>query len=104
VVCPTDFKKDAFVFNGINRGGLSLLSDELYLSAAYADNYARNSGINGFKQTAVAKKLAGTVVQVSPVLDHSSAGLAGSTAARDMETLFQLVNMYFTTPNFTTAA
>jgi zinc protease len=62
------------------------------------------SGINAFRQTQVTKKLAGKNVTVAPELSETWAGLYGSAAARDMESLFQLVNLYFTSPNFTDAA
>ena len=104
VVCSTSFKEDFFVFNAVSRGGLSLVSDDDYPPASIAAQYAGLSGLNGFRQTQVTKKLAGKNVTVRPELNETYAGLSGSAAARDMETLFQLVNLYFTAPNFTEAA
>jgi zinc protease len=43
-------------------------------------------------------------VRVGPELNETYAGLSGSAAARDMESLFQLVNLYFASPYFTEAA
>jgi zinc protease len=104
IVCPTDFKEDFFLFNAVSRGGLSLVPDDEYPSASNAAEYAGLSGLNGFRQTQVTKKLAGKNVTVGPVLDEAYAGLYGSAAGRDMESLFQLVNLYFTAPHFTEAA
>jgi zinc protease len=104
VVCPTDFKEDFFLFNALSRGGLSLVSDGDYPSASRAAEYAGLSGLNGFRQTQVTKKLAGKNVTLGPELNETYAGLSGSAAARDMESLFQLINLYFTSPNFTEAA
>ncbi|MDR2739709.1 MAG: insulinase family protein [Treponema sp.] len=104
VVCPTDFKEDFFVFNAVSRGGLSLVSDDEYPSASIAAEYAGMSGLNGFRQTQVTKKLAGKNVTAGPELSETYAGLSGSAAVRDMESLFQLVNLYFTAPNFTEPA
>jgi zinc protease len=104
IVCPTDFKKDFFVFNAVSRGGLSLVHDSEYPSASIAAKYAGMSGLNGFRQTQVTKKLAGKNVELGPGLNETYAGLYGSAAARDTESLFQLVNLYFTSPNFTEAA
>jgi zinc protease len=104
IVCPTDFKEDFFVFNALSRGGLSLVSDDEYPSASMSAEYAGMSGLNGFRQTQVAKKLAGENVSIRPELNETYAGLSGSAAARDMESLFQLVNLYFASPNFTEAA
>ncbi|MDR2245772.1 MAG: insulinase family protein, partial [Treponema sp.] len=104
LVCPTDFKEDFFLFNALSRGGLSLVDDDDYPSASLAAEYAGRSGLNGFRQTQVTKKLGGANVTVGPELGETYAGLHGSAAARDMETLFQLVNLYFTSPHFTEAA
>jgi zinc protease len=92
------------VFNALSRGGLSLVSDDDYPSAAMAAEYAGMSGLNGFRQTQVAKKLAGENVNIRRELRETYAGLSGSAAARDMESLFQLVHLYFASPNFTEAA
>ncbi|MDR1596759.1 MAG: insulinase family protein, partial [Treponema sp.] len=104
IVCPTDFRKDFFVFNAVSRGGLSLVHNNEYPSASIAAEYAGMSGLNGFRQTQVTKKLAGKNVEVGPELNETYAGLYGSAATRDMESLFQLVNLYFSSPNFTEAA
>ncbi|MDR0598189.1 MAG: insulinase family protein [Treponema sp.] len=104
VVCPTGFKENSFLFNALSRGGLSLVSDGDYPSASRAAEYAGLSGLNGFRQTQVTKKLAGANVTVGPELNETYAGLSGSAAARDAESLFQLINLYFTSPNFTEAA
>jgi zinc protease len=104
IVCPTDFKEDVVVFNAVSRGGLSLVSDDEYPSASATAEYAGMSGLNGFRQTQITKKLVGKNVTVGPDLDETYAGLSGSAAARDMESLFQLVNLYFTSPYFTDAS
>ncbi|MDR3123819.1 MAG: insulinase family protein [Treponema sp.] len=104
IVCPTDFQEDFFVFNAVSRGGLSLVSDDEYPSVAIAADYAGMSGLNGFRQTQVTKKLAGKNVTVGAELEETYAGLSGSAAARDMESFLQLVNLYFTAPNFTEAS
>ncbi|MDR1073776.1 MAG: insulinase family protein [Treponema sp.] len=104
IVCPTDFKEDVVMFKAVSRGGLSLVSDDEYPSASIAAEYAGMSGLNGFRQTQITKKLVGKNVSVGPELHETYAGLSGSAAARDMENLFQLVNLYFTAPYFTEAA
>jgi zinc protease len=101
IVCPTGFRKDRFVFNAVSRGGLSLIGDADYPSASCAGNYVFFSGLNGFRQTDVTKKLAGKTAEAGLSLDEISAGLRGSGASRDMETLFQLANLYISSPWFT---
>jgi zinc protease len=101
IVCPTDFREDRLVFNAVSRGGLSLFDDAGYPSASCAANYVFFSGLNGFKQTDVTKKLAGKTAEVGLSLNETGAGLWGSAASRDMETLFQLANLYLSSPWFT---
>ncbi|GHV69360.1 zinc protease [Spirochaetia bacterium] len=104
VVCYTDFQKGLFMFNAVSRGGLSLADDDEYLHAAVSEDYAGMSGLNGFRNSDITKKLAGKRVSVKPVLEEFSAGLRGTAASGDIEDFFQLVNMYFAAPNFTSAA
>lgn len=104
IVCPTDFRKDRVLFDAVSRGGLSIIDDADYPSAASAANYVFFSGLNGFRQTDVTKKLAGKTAEAGLSLNETSAGLWGSAAARDLETLFQLANLYISSPHFTGAA
>jgi zinc protease len=104
ILCPTDFKEDTIVFNAVSPGGLSLVNDSDFPSASVANDYVEYAGLNGFTQAQITKKLAGTDVQVGPTLTETAAGFEGSAAARDVEALFQLVNLYFTAPLFTESA
>jgi zinc protease len=104
VVCQTDFKKDYFIFSAFSPGGLSLVSDEQYPSAALAGAYAGQSGLNGFTAAEVAKKLPGVTARVMPDITADAAVLNGSSSSRDTEAFFQLVNLYFTAPYFRDSA
>ncbi|MDR1786306.1 MAG: insulinase family protein, partial [Spirochaetaceae bacterium] len=104
VLCPTDFKANSFLFTALDRGGSSLLGDEDALSAAKAPDYLELSGLNGFPQAEVGKKLAGTQITIYPQITQSYAALTGSAASSDLETYFQLINLYFSAPYFTESA
>jgi len=98
ILKPTDFKNDEVLFNGYRWGGTSLASDKDETSASVAAEIEDESGLGDFTATTLDKTLAGKVVQVSPQLQELSEGFNGSFSPQDMETAFQLLNLYFTSP------
>ena len=95
---PTDFKNDEIVFNAFSPGGHSLVPDELYIAARTAVSVIEEAGLADFSLTELQKKLAGKTVSVSPFISEQYEGFRGSAAPRDLETLFQLIYLYFTAP------
>ena len=95
---PTEFKNDEVLFGAFSNGGSSLVADSDYLAAATACGLLQESGLGSFDKTALEKKLAGTVAQVSPYISELSQGLGGSASPKDLTTLFRLVYLYFTSP------
>ncbi len=104
VLKPTDFKNDEILFSAFSNGGLSLSSDQDYLSARWAAAAASVGGVGNFDAVALEKALAGKIVRVSPTLSELAEGFNGMTSPRDLETLFQLTYLYFTSPREDTAA
>lgn len=95
---PTDFKNDEILFTAYSPGGTSLIDEADYLSGRLAASIVAESGLGAFDQTALRKRLAGIMVQAAPYLGEIREGLSGSTSPKDMETLFQLIHLYFTAP------
>ena len=95
---PTDFKNDEIVFTSYCKGGTSLAPDKCYYSANAAASIINQSGIGEFNETQLEKKLAGKVVSVYPSIGELTEGIQGSCSPEDMETMFQLINLYFTEP------
>ena len=95
---PTDFKNDEIVFNAFSPGGSSLVSDDDFLSAQNAPALVRESGFDGFGKTELDKYLTGKIVNVNPYIDFYYEGLNGGASPKDVETLFQLIYSYFTSP------
>ena len=93
---PTDFKNDEILFNAYSPGGLSLVEDKDFLSASLADRVINESGIGSMNATALEKLLTGKVVDVSPTISQLQEGFRGKSAPEDMETMFQLIYLYFT--------
>lgn len=98
IVKPTDFKNDQILINGYSFGGTSLASDQDFTSADLSAEVIGSSGISGFSQLELDKKLAGKQVKVSPYISDVAQGISGSTTPRDFETAMQLVYLYFTKP------
>ena len=95
---PTDFKNDEIRFDSFSPGGYSLAPDSLYIAALTATSLIEESGLGPFNQIALQKKLAGKMVSVSPEIGNLTEGISGSASPDDVETMFQLIYLYFTEP------
>lgn len=95
---PTDFKNDEIVMTTWSPGGHSLASDENYQSASNASSLVNEGGVADYDLTTLQKALAGKSISVNPFIRELSEGVQGSTTPGDMETFFQLTNLYFTAP------
>jgi zinc protease len=94
----TDFKEEEILFGAFSPGGNSLVPDEQYVAAVTAAGIVDESGLNGFDAIALQKKLTGKVVSVEPWIGELYEGMRGSTRPQDLETLLQLIYLYFTEP------
>jgi zinc protease len=100
---PTDFNADQIAFTSYSPGGASLLPDASYFAASAADLIPTTSGVGKFTVIDLQKFLAGKQVSVFPSIDDLSEGVSGSASQRDVETMLQLVYLYFTEPRLDTA-
>jgi zinc protease len=100
---PTDFNADQISFSAYSPGGASLLSDAAYEAASAADLIPLTSGVGKFNVVDLQKFLAGKQVSVSPTIDDLSEGFYGNASQRDVDTMLQLVYLYFTAPRLDTA-
>ena len=101
---PTDFKQDEVLMSAFSPGGHSLVGDEDYFDAANAATIVARSGAGMFDFTQLQKQLSGKVANVSPYIGELDEGLRGSASPEDLETMFQLVHLYFTQPRADSAA
>jgi zinc protease len=100
---PTDFNADQIAFTAYSPGGASLLPDAAYIAASAADLIPTTSGVGNFTVIDLQKYLAGKQVSVYPSIDDLSQGISGSASQRDVDTMLQLVYLYFTQPRLDTA-
>ena len=98
ILKPTQFKNDQILINGYSFGGTSLASDADFISSDFAASIIGNSGIAGFSQAELDKKLAGKNVSVSPYISDVAEGISANSTPKDFETAMQLIYLYFTQP------
>jgi zinc protease len=95
---PTNFKDNQIVFSARSEGGNSLATDAQYFTAKYASSVVSISGIGQLSATDLRKYLTGKTVSVSPYIGALEEGLNGNATPQDLETMFQLIHLYFTQP------
>ncbi|MFL5639513.1 MAG: M16 family metallopeptidase [Gemmatimonadaceae bacterium] len=100
---PTDFNADQISFTAYSPGGASLLPDDSYIAASAGDLIPATSGVGKFTVIDLQKFLAGKQVSVFPSIDDVSQGISGSASQRDIDTMLQLVYLYFTEPRLDTS-
>lgn len=98
VLKPTDFKNDEILLSGFSPGGLSLVPDASLTSGELAPLVVREGGLGAFDQVTLRKALAGKTASASAGLGEFEETLRGTASPRDVETMFQLAYLAFTSP------
>ncbi len=104
VLKPTDFQNDEINFTAFSPGGHSIYGDEDYRSASLASAIVNQSGVGPFDLIQLQKVLAGKQVQAGPFISELEEGMQGFSTIKDLETMFQLIHLYFTAPREDEAA
>ena len=100
VVKTTDFKDDEILFNAWSLGGSSLYPIEDVVSADLTTDVMTESGIADFDEITLNKMLSDKVFGLSPYISELREGFNGSASVKDVETLLQMLYLYFTEPRF----
>lgn len=95
---PTDFKNDEILMRAFSPGGFSLVDMDELIPATTAANIIREGGVGNFNQIQLGKKLAGKMVRVSTEIYDLREELMGNASPEDLETMMQLIYLYFTAP------
>ncbi|MEI6091445.1 MAG: insulinase family protein [bacterium] len=98
ILKKTDFKDGEILFDAFSPGGLSLASDQDYISATVASNIVTEAGVDEFDQNTLTKLLTGKQIQLWPSIDDLYEGFRGKTVKGDLETFMQLLHLNFLYP------
>jgi zinc protease len=104
VLLPTDYRDDEILFAGRSDGGTSLLPDSLFLHGRAAVAAVQLGGIGALSLDDLQKRLAGRAASVGMNVSDLTQGVSGYASPGDLETMFQLLHLYFTAPRRDTAA
>lgn len=99
ILKQTDFKKDQVILNAQSRGGNSVLGLNDYANWNLFDDAIEASGLGNFSNKELEKALAGKVASMTMGLGTYSTSLSGSSTPTDVETMLQLLYLYFTNIN-----
>ncbi len=94
----TNFKNDDIQFRAHSWGGSGLYSVRDDMSIGMAGGIMEKSGLGSFDKTQLDKSLKGKTVSIYPYITEISENIYGNSSPNDLETLMQMVYLYFTSP------
>lgn len=94
----TDLNKDEVLFSAFSKGGTSLYESKEKNKATLKalPDLLTIGGVGEFSSSELTKALSGKKVSLQPYVGNTEEGISGSTTPKDVETLFQLNYLYFT--------
>ena len=99
ILKQTDLKKDQVILSAEGFGGSSLYGEKDYVNVQMIDDVIEASGLGNFSHTELEKALAGKIASASFALGSDRQYISGSSTPTDVETMLQLVYLYFTKIN-----
>ncbi len=99
---PTDFKNDEILMSAVRPGGKNNYGIKDKYNAEYAAAVINNMGVGNFSPVDLHKALTGKTVKVTPVISDISEGMNGNSSVKDIESMMQLIHLYFTAPRLDT--
>ncbi len=96
VLKQTDLKKDQVLLNGEGFGGSALYGEQEIPNIKMFNDAIEASGLGNFSHTELEKALAGKIASASLTLGTNRQHISGSSTPKDVETMLQLVYLYFT--------
>ena len=95
-----DYEKDQVQIQGYSIGGSSLYGNEYIPSMEMLTSLTSFYGVGDFDATSLQKMLAGKNVSFNLQLGGLYEGVNGTATPRDLETMMQLLYLYFMQPRF----
>ena len=99
VLKQTDLKKDQVLLRGEGFGGEALYGEEELPNLRMFGDVIEASGLGNFSHTELEKALAGKIASASMYMSNYREHINGSSTPKDVETMLQLVYLYFTNIN-----
>ena len=100
VLKKTDYKKDQVILNAEGFGGSSLYGDKKdFANLKMFDDVIEASGLGNFSHTELEKAMAGKIAGATMHLGMRRQVISGSSTPKDVESMLQLVYLYFTKIN-----
>jgi len=96
----SDIEEQKIVFAANSFGGASKLPAEQLPSYMLFKGFFQVFGVGDFSSTELKKALSGKIVTVRPEMGKYLERLSGSASPKDLETMFKLVYLYYTSPRF----
>ncbi|ETN96433.1 M16 family metallopeptidase [Zhouia amylolytica] len=96
---PSNLQNGIVEMNSFRSGGSSVAEDSLFVSASNASSIVGNSGFNGISDIQIEKLNMGKIVSVTPRINFYDDLISGDCTYSNLETMLQMVYMYFTKPN-----
>ncbi len=96
---PTEYKQDEILLSAYSEGGLSKVESVADLpSADLATSIVQYSGLGDKNNIELQKALTGKQVNVSLAINNYTETISGNSTVKDLDTMLQLVYLYFTAP------
>ena len=99
ILKKTDLKKDQVLLRAEGFGGSALYGEKDFANIKMFDDVIDASGLGNFSHTELQKALAGKIASASLSLGNYRQNISGSSTPKDVETMLQLVYLYFTNIN-----
>ncbi len=99
VLKKTDLKKDQVLLSAEGFGGSGLYGDKDLPNLKMFGDVIEASGLGNFSHTELEKALAGKIASASMSISAYRQTISGSSTPNDVETMLQLVYLYFTKIN-----
>ena len=96
ILKQTDLKKDQVLLRGEGFGGSALYGEKDYANIKMFNDVIETSGLGNFSHTELEKALAGKIASASFSMGTNRVNVNGSSTPKDVETMLQLVYLYFT--------
>jgi zinc protease len=100
VVKPSDLRANNVMMKTYALGGKTMLGDDDSFTADMIKKVAEESGLGKFTASELRKQLAGKTAKASVGLGRFSSGVEGSSSTKDIETMLQLMWLWYNEPQF----